>query len=812
MKLIFSLLIIPFLVVPETGHSEVHAKRKNIHAPVCYASEKVNKVYIPPPFNTKLKSAKTTTAAIEVNYTGFSEEAQAAFAYAVRIWEGLIESPVTIHIQASWNSLDTDILGSCSPSDFLENFAGAPIPNYFYPLPLAEKLAGKELNDATEADIVAKFNSSNTDWYFGTDGQTPADKYDFVTVALHEIAHGLGFTGLCFEPTTGVGAYGWTCDHPAIFDDFLANFDMHKLVDESLYANYSTALMDEFQSGYLIFNGEWSKSLLNEIYPRLYAPLAYDEGSSLYHLNELTFPSDNALMTPSIGKGEAIHDPGIALTMLEETGWIYTSIVHEELADTEDLSAPLSVTAGIVSDQGLDTTSVKLIYTDSDFTTADTLAMTWNESTDLFSADIPVTEAAIFHYYFTSQNINDRTYRLPVHAPNTYFDVAVGPDMQAPAIIHEPVKFIMQNNLTASITATVTDNIGVANVKIEYAVNEKSFQETTLEFVNQAYQTILTFSGLADGDSVRYRLIATDSSSQSNTTYLPTDGYYTISVEGFYPAVNTYINNFNTPSHDFISNDFYLGTEPGFDNGSLNSPHPYPSPNANDQSYNLTCVLKYPIVLAENGKMTYNEVVLVEPGETGSSYTGNDFWDYVIVEGSLDGKTSWLPLIDGYDSGENASWLQAFNLSADGNKDYYQKKEIILTENGNFTAGQTVYIRFRLYSDPYVNGWGWAIDDLAIQDTGTASETTATANGQLKFYPNPVTNLLTIEAYLDKDPVPMSYFLHTNTGQMILSGKFGDSNQYISERLDLSNLISGIYLMTIEFENGERISKKIIRK
>jgi hypothetical protein len=37
-------------------------------------------------------------------------------------------------------------------------------------------LSGKDLNKSDAADIIANF-SSETNWYYGTDGQTPLNKY-----------------------------------------------------------------------------------------------------------------------------------------------------------------------------------------------------------------------------------------------------------------------------------------------------------------------------------------------------------------------------------------------------------------------------------------------------------------------------------------------------------------------------------------------------------------------------------------------------------------------------------------------------------
>ena len=58
--------------------------------------------------------------------------------------------------------------------------------------------------------------------------------------------------------------------------------------------------------------------------------------------------------------------------------------------------------------------------------------------------------------------------------------------------------------------------------------------------------------------------------------------------------------------------------------------------------------------------MTFDEVVLVEPGEDGTIYTEESFWDFVIVEGSKNNGKSWLPVTNGYDSREDDLWNSYF--------------------------------------------------------------------------------------------------------------------------------------------------------
>src|SRR5690606_29042445 len=141
----------------------------------------------------KSRGARVKSATIEVTYFGFTPSAQLAFEYAVSIWESLITSPVKIRVAAVWTGLDEGTLGAAGPSFWVSNFDGAPKYNVYYPGPLAEKLAGQELNDPSEYDIVAQFNSG-ANWYLQTTGTPAENQYDLVTVVLHELGHGLGFT------------------------------------------------------------------------------------------------------------------------------------------------------------------------------------------------------------------------------------------------------------------------------------------------------------------------------------------------------------------------------------------------------------------------------------------------------------------------------------------------------------------------------------------------------------------------------------------------------------------------------------------
>ena len=285
----------------------------------------------PPVLKARSAPNKTATATIEVNYTGFTAEAQAAFQRAVDIWETHIRSSVPIKIDAVFAQLEAGVLGSAGPNRlwFLTPDGGE---ESIYPDALIDAILGENAaeNDAgvpdDAPDIEARF-SSEANWYFG-EGTPGPGQTDFTTVVLHEIGHGLGFFGSM--RVNGLQAnWGFGTDPavPAIYDRFAENENTTQLLNESLYPNPSPQLANVLTGGDVFFSGpETDVAAAIEpgpIPPELYAPSEWNSGSSYSHVDEATYLSSdpNALMTPRIGN-EVIHQVGpLVCGMFADMGW-----------------------------------------------------------------------------------------------------------------------------------------------------------------------------------------------------------------------------------------------------------------------------------------------------------------------------------------------------------------------------------------------------------------------------------------------------------------------------------------------------------
>ena len=250
--------------------------------------------------------------------SNFPANARAVFTAAANIWGSIIQSSVPVTIDACWASFGGNTLGYAGARRSHRDFSNAPVANTWYPAALANSLAGFDLSPSTP-DIVATFNS-NFNWYYGTDGNTPRTQMDFLSVVLHEMGHGLGFSGSGnYSTTTGQGTWG-SSGRQYIYDNFVKDSSGNKV---TTYSSPSTSLGNFLTSNNVLFTGANAVAANSGNNIKLYAPSTWESGSSYSHLDYNTFNNtSNQLMVPSISPGEAVHDPGVVTKgLFKDVGW-----------------------------------------------------------------------------------------------------------------------------------------------------------------------------------------------------------------------------------------------------------------------------------------------------------------------------------------------------------------------------------------------------------------------------------------------------------------------------------------------------------
>lgn len=789
-------------------------KITEVIAPINIALEETRKSFIAPA-EMNLKSGVVAKSDFQVEFVNFPENAKSAFLYAVSMYENLISSTVPIRVQAKWENMNGNVLSQCAPTAFYKNFNGARLSDVYYPVALVEKLAEKEMNDG-EADIVCTFNGSNT-WYFGTDGDGPSNQYDFVTVAMHELIHGLGFVGF-FNIDNGVGTLKNAQGLPSIYDVFVYNTLNQQLSNSADFNIPSVSLKNALQSESLVVKGNNGQAK-----EKLFAPKSWNGGSSIYHYNESGFAQGdaNALMTPYIFKGEAIHHPGDkTMELLSEFGWKSLNIDGARISDFENSVVSLPVSVEVNSEIDLNESSVKLSYSFDNFKTQSTVALTYNASSKQFEGVLPLNnKKGKVYYYYEAYSANNIKFTCPDRAPERKYSFTVGTDYIPPVLKHNPEKLIATVHPVLSVDAVATDNVGIKSVTVDYKVNGVAQEKFTLnKEAADTYCGQIEFpQNLKDNDLVEYRVIATDNTARGNKRTMPVSGYFAVEVFESEEPLTGYFSDFESNSNDFEISDFEVNRPSGFSSGILHTVSPYPESTIENDRYNLLAQLRYPIIIEENGLMSFDEVVLVEPGEEGTVYTEESFWDFVIVEGSKNNGKSWLPVTEGYDSGCDELWNSHFTGSlksavsqANGHENMFLTQTINLTENTEFEAGDTVIFRFRLASDKAVTGWGWAIDNLAIQQVTTAADDIL-ANNDVSIYPNPFKGSLTVEGFQAEDASDVEIIITDLYGKTVFRETRYDASYNRKLKIDMPNVAPGVYMACITDNQRNTITQKIIK-
>ncbi|PIF05420.1 MAG: hypothetical protein CSA36_06695 [Draconibacterium sp.] len=783
--------------------------------PIKIGLDEINKCYVPPQNIPHLKSGLVKKSNFKITCINVPDEATKAIEYAISIWEQNISSPVAINVTIKWEEECGNLLAYAGATNFIKNFPAAPFDDVYYPIALAEKLMGEDINQDKEADIVC-FVNSQVNWYFGTDGNTPVTKYDLVSAILHEIAHGLGFSGF-FDTDGSQGKINNPTQTPSIYDIYLFNKSNQQLVDSNVFEIPSCELHNQFTSNSLKFKYS------SEDHSDVFSPTSWSPGISLYHLKKFNDSGERELMSPYAYKGEAIHNLGEnTLNVISEIGWETAYFKMEELYDIEETADSIPIICEVFTPLNIDNNAVKFHFSFDNFKTRDSLQLTLNNYTKKFEGWLPVNKhIGRVQYFYSAKAADNSNCFFPKDAPSSMLSFKIGTDYYLPELKFNPIRLISAFNPTLNFSVKAKDNLGINTVKVEYTINGIEQEPFSLESERgDIYTGDLKFPiKLNVNDIVEYRVVAEDVSARKNKRYMPSNGFYDVEIVAFYNPVRGYSSDFEDNAQDFVFDGFQISTPYDFSNNTLHTFSPYNESGVEGLKKNTIAALKYPVIVEENGRLSFEEIVLVEPGELGSNYTEDNFYDFVIVEASKDFGVHWTPLSDGYDAGKNVTWKNEFITSiknncsyASGQANMFSPHSFSITENGAFSAGDTIIIRFRLAADNSLNGWGWAIDNLKIQNETTTPAKEILAGTQINIYPNPFVDKLVFDINnVANTQSSVQITISDLAGETIYAKTVNDIRYNHKIQVDMSTLSSGIYLASISGEKLSRITRKIIK-
>ena len=197
-------------------------------------------------------------------------------------------------------------------------------------------------------------------------------------------------------------------------------------------------------------------------------------------------------------------------------------IMHTPLTNTENLTGPYVVNCVITpAGSNIDPSKTRLLWSRNNPTITDSVLLT-NSSGNNWTANIPGNGSpAQYRYYLKTADMLGRYATAPSGAPGTLYSFLATADTVKPVITHTPLEDVAKTNWPATVTATVTDNIGLDSVWVRWYKNNTSTGLKTFKLIhttgnNYAAAFNSDTSQVAYNDSIFYRIIAQDNSSSHN--------------------------------------------------------------------------------------------------------------------------------------------------------------------------------------------------------------------------------------------------------------------------------------------------------
>lgn len=222
---------------------------------------------------------------------------------AAEHWGDRFISDVVTRICIEWKSLDGEFLASAISEHFIRGSSFEKLrDDSDYQPALAASLVGEDVLNSTSPHIRIRLNM-DMPWHLSISSGALSNEYDLSTIVLHELTHGLFFSGAIV--TTGTNRAKFEDGAKSRFDQFIEVEEDIAVAENCV----DTDLYNAIRSPNLRFH-----SPDNKIKMGLFAPRQYVRGSSTYHFNNFTFQEDcrynkisvldcSDLMTHELGQG-----------------------------------------------------------------------------------------------------------------------------------------------------------------------------------------------------------------------------------------------------------------------------------------------------------------------------------------------------------------------------------------------------------------------------------------------------------------------------------------------------------------------------
>lgn len=285
----------------------------------------------------------------------------------------------------------------------------------------------------------------------------------------------------------------------------------------------------------------WATTL-SEVYTALGHELAdrLNLASHAYLNVPVTFPdAAEALIQADVDLYAGSHT-GALISILGARGYVDVTafgpiIVHDPLPNIETLGGTVEIEV-MATGSSAEVDSVYVFY-GTTAVPAQRLVLT-PVGVGRYVGDLPLpNQPDTLRYYIEAVDEQRRRSFYPDDGPATALEVFVGPDHVPPTISHTPIQRASLAAWPATVTAIVTDALGVDSVWVSFSIADSTGDIAHsgtfgLTGDDEIYQSTfpVPVNELSSGDLVSYRIHARDVAIASNVAVVPEEGTFEFRV------------------------------------------------------------------------------------------------------------------------------------------------------------------------------------------------------------------------------------------------------------------------------------------
>lgn len=461
---------------------------------------------------------------------------------------------------------------------------------------------------------------------------------------------------------------------------------------------------------------------------------------------------------------------------------------HTPIAHTEDISNKNVLVNVLSKTSSLEYDSLKLHVSISE---GDFIPQYLNEigNDNKYVGQIKdIQNGSTIRYYFSIYDSLRHTYNYyPQNAPNFTFNFNCGLDTTNPSIEHNEITSLTNYDFPIKLFAEISDNYEFVTSHVEYSINDGTLIKLPFVELNDSLLFVEFFEdsvSFTENDSIKYRIVASDTSINRNKSYYPENGYQKIDIKkgNKYKCTSSSTGYFDFQDTIIVEDDFEIDDLNVIFNSEL----------INLSEINLS---------------------LKSPSGTTVELLNRD-----LFYGNSDSKKMLSIIFNQEATLKLDKFLDVDSQLVTGHyKPNSNPNENLNDFNGEFSKGEWILSAQMNYSPLYIEQWGLIISNKTnMVSVGKEKQEIPNSYELSQNYPNPFNpnTLISYSIPLNNNETLITTLVVFNIlGQEVVTivNEQQSAGNY-EVMFDASNLTSGVYLYKLQSGNYIKTKKMLLLK